>query len=117
MLITLVDEVLPGSYWRDLGLLDSAAVRPMAEFAGVEVYPSLHEKAAALTLSLVTNHPLIDGNKRLGFMGLAVFLRINGYRLTATDESAYNFILAIASGELREIEEVANWIKANMEIS
>jgi death on curing protein len=117
MLFELVDEVLPGSSWRDKGLVESAAVRPMAEYGGIEVYPTIHEKAAALTLSLVTNHPLLDGNKRLGFMGLAVFLRINGYRLIANDESAYSFIIKIATGELREINEAAKWIKQNIEES
>ncbi len=117
MLLELVEEVLPGSLWRDKGLLESAAVRPMAEYGGIEVYPTIHEKAAALTLSLVTNHPLIDGNKRLGFMALAVFLRINGYRLIANDDSAYSFILKIAAGELRDIEEVGKWIKQNIEKS
>jgi death-on-curing protein len=117
MLFELVDEVLPGSSWRDKGLVESAAVRPMAEYGGIEVYPTIHEKAAALTLSLVTNHPLIDGNKRLGFMGLAVFLRLNGYRLIANDDSAYSFIIQIAAGELREIDEAANWIKQNIEES
>jgi death on curing protein len=117
MLFELIDEVLPGSSWRDKGLVESAAVRPMAEYGGIEVYPTIHEKAAALTLSLVTNHPLIDGNKRLGFMGLAVFLRINGYRLIANDDSAYSFIVQIAAGELREIDEAANWIKQNIEES
>lgn len=117
MLFELVDEVLPGSSWRDKGLVESAAVRPMAEYGGIEVYPTIHEKAAALTLSLVTNHPLLDGNKRLGFMGLAVFLRINGYRLIANDDSAYSFIIKIAVGELREIDEAAKWIKQNIEES
>jgi death on curing protein len=117
MLFELVDEVLPGSSWRDKGLVESAAVRPMAEYGGIEVYPTIHEKAAALTLSLVTNHPLLDGNKRLGFMGLAVFLRINGYRLIANDDSAYSFIIKIAAGELREIDEAAKWIKQNIEES
>jgi death on curing protein len=117
MLFELVDEVLPGSSWRDKGLVESAAVRPMAEYGGIEVYPTIHEKAAALTLSLVTNHPLVDGNKRLGFMGLAVFLRINGYRLIANDESAYSFIIKIAAGELREIDEAAMWIRQNIEES
>lgn len=117
MLVQIVEEVLPGFQWRDIGLVEPAAVRPMSEFGGVEVYPGLHEKAAALTLSLVTNHPLIDGNKRLGFMGLVVFLRLNGFRLIANDGSAYSFILKIAAGELRDVEKVALWIKQNMDKS
>jgi prophage maintenance system killer protein len=51
---------------RDLGALDSAVAQPKATFGGVDLYPTVIEKAAALCLSLVQNHPFVDGNKRVG---------------------------------------------------
>lgn len=91
----------------DPGLLESAAARPQATFGGQEVYPTLIEKAAALTLSLVSNHPLVDGNKRLGLAGLLVFLGVNGSRLEATNDEAFDLIMAIATGEIRDVPGLA----------
>nr|WP_203433393.1 Fic family protein [Jiangella asiatica] len=53
---------------RDLGLLDAAVHRPRTSLFGAEAYPDLHTKAAAMLESLVRNHALIDGEKRLGWM-------------------------------------------------
>jgi death on curing protein len=69
---------------RDLGLLESAAARPQASAFGRDAYATLEERAAALVHSLVNNHALVDGNKRLGLAGLIAFLGVNGYRLTWT---------------------------------
>lgn len=90
---------------RDLGLLDSAAHRPTATLWGREVYPSLEEKAAALLESVVRNHALVDGNKRLGWLAAVVFLDINGRRLEAPDDDAHALVMAVAEGRcsLKEI--------------
>ena len=83
---------------RDLGLLDSAAHRPTSTAFGTDAYPSIHEKAAVLLESIVRNDPLIDGNKRLGWLATYVFYGLNGYELEAPDDEAYGLIIELASG-------------------
>ena len=92
---------------RDFGLLESALARPKASVFGEDAYPTLVEKAAALVQSLVANHALVDGNKRLGYAGLLLFLERNGLTLKYDDDDDVDFILAIADGRLREVAEIA----------
>ena len=63
---------------RDMGLLMSAIERPRTDVFGAELYPTLHEKAAALLHSVARNHALVDGNKRTAWLAMRVFLRFNG---------------------------------------
>lgn len=101
----------PSVVVRDLGLLESAAARPQANVFGSEVYETLSEKAAALLHSIVSNHPLLDGNKRLGFLAAATFLELNGVRLKAPDlieDRAYDLIIAVASGAFAEVDKLAD---------
>ena len=63
---------------RDLGALESAVAQPKMTFAGLELYPTLVEKAASLGFSLVGNHPFVDGNKRVGHAAMETFLVLNG---------------------------------------
>ncbi|MEV3935168.1 type II toxin-antitoxin system death-on-curing family toxin [Glycomyces sp. NPDC049804] len=96
---------------RDLGLLESAAARPGTVVFGTEAYESLLEKAAALLHSIVSNHPLVDGNKRLGFLAAATFLELNGVRLgdpEVIEDRAYDLVIAIASGSLSEVGKLAD---------
>ena len=92
---------------RDVGLLEAAVARPAASVGGNDAYPALVEKAAALVHSAIRNHALVDGNKRLGLMLLVVFLGVNGVRLHASNDQAYDFIVAIAEGELDAVPEIA----------
>ena len=85
---------------RDVGLLDSAAHRPRATAFGEDAYPSIHEKAAVLLESIVRNHPLVDGNKRLGWLATYVFYGLNGYALVAPDDDAYDLIVSLAAGQI-----------------
>jgi death-on-curing protein len=85
---------------RDVGLLDSAAHRPRAAFAGEDAYPTLAAKAAALLHSVVGNHALIDGDKRLALLATSVFLRINGSALTLTDDEVFDLVMDAAAGRL-----------------
>src|SRR2546426_10931368 len=71
---------------RDEGLLDSALAQPRATFGGEELHPALSAKAAALAFSLINNHPFVDGNKRVGFAALAVFLELNSRRLICSSD-------------------------------
>ncbi|OII12038.1 type II toxin-antitoxin system death-on-curing family toxin [Curtobacterium sp. MCBA15_008] len=92
---------------RDVGLLEAAVARPAASVGGRDVYPTLVEKAAALVHSVVRNHALVDGDKRLGLMLLIVFLGVNGRRLTASDDQAHDFIVLIADGRLDAVDDIA----------
>ena len=83
---------------QDLGLLDSAAPRPSASVFGRDAYPHIDAKAGALLESIVVNHPLVDGNKRLGWLAVGVFDGINGVDLDAPDDGAYDLVIAVASG-------------------
>lgn len=85
---------------RDLGLLDSAAHRPQSSLYGREAYPGIHLKAAVLLESIVRNHPLVDGNKRLGWLSAVVFLGLNGLDLDAPDDEAYDLVIGVATGEV-----------------
>ena len=85
---------------RDAGLLSSALHRPQTIAFGVEVYPTLAEKAGALLHSLVMNHALVDGNKRLGWAATLVFCDINGCEIDMSEDSAYLFVMSVAGGAL-----------------
>ena len=95
---------------RDIRLLESAIARPQATFAKKDLYPDIFSKAAALGHSLVLNHPFIDGNKRVGYMAMRLFLNINGYDINATLEEKYAFVMEIAEKK-REEEAIARWLK------
>jgi death on curing protein len=83
---------------RDVGLLGSAAARPQATAFGHDAYPDLPTKAAALLQSIVNNHALVDGNKRLGWLATAVFLELNSVEASrASDDEVYELVIWIAS--------------------
>ena len=95
---------------RDLGLLQSAVSRPQAIFDGNELYSDIYHKAAALLESLVNNHPFVDGNKRTGITSAAMFLQVNNYSLTASNQELEIFVLSIASGE-QTVDSIVEWLK------
>ncbi len=83
---------------RDLGLLGAAAARPRASAFGEDAYPDVWTKAAALLHSIVKNHPLVDGNKRLGWLACAVFLDLNGIDPTfASNDAIHDLVIRVAS--------------------
>jgi death-on-curing protein len=85
--------------FRDVGLLGSAAARPQTTVFGEDAYPDLWSKAAALLQSLLKNHALIDGNKRLGWLATATFLEINGIGVThIANDAVYCFVMAVTVG-------------------
>ena len=73
---------------RDQGALESAVARPQNGY-----YSDIIEEAAALWESLSQNHPFLDGNKRTAITATAIFLRMNGYRLSFTDADAYQWLM------------------------
>ena len=114
-LLHIAGRVVDPLIVRDAGLLEAAAARPQATFDGRPVYDDLVEMAAALTESIVTNHGLVDGNKRLGLAALVVFLGINGSRLTMSNDGAYDLIYGIASGERRGVQDVARTLRPHIQ--
>ena len=96
---------------RDVGLLGSAVARPQTTVGGEDAYPTIWLKAAALLQSIVSNHALIDGNKRLGWLATAVFLEINDASVAgATDDEVFDLVWTIASA-LSTIEEIAHHLE------
>ena len=93
---------------RDLGLLDSALGRPQHLDAYGE--PDAAALAAAYAYGIARNHPFLDGNKRTAFVAAALFLRLNGQTLTATDADCVLTMLALAAGDLSE-EAYADWLR------
>jgi death on curing protein len=86
---------------RDDGLLNSALARPQHQFA-YNRDADIIDMAAAYTAGIIRNHPFVDGNKRTGFLVGILFLELNGYRFTATEEDAAQAILKLAAGVLDE---------------
>ena len=91
---------------RDLGLLGAAAARPQASAFGEDAYPDVWSKAGALLHSIVSNHPLVDGNKRLGWLATAVFLELNEASVsTAANDDVYDLVMAVATSAL-SVEDI-----------
>jgi death on curing protein len=97
---------------RDAGLLEAALARPQASAFGAYAYPDLHAKAGALLHSVARSHALVDGNKRLALAAVIAFYGLNGFRLTLTNDGAYDLVMAVATGELDAVEEIAKVLAA-----
>jgi death-on-curing protein len=95
----------------NLGLLQSAVARPQASFDSQDLYPDLFSKAAALLESLIGNHAYVDGNKRAAITATGLFLRMNGYQLTASNQELVNFTLQCAQG-LIPLERMEIWLRS-----
>jgi death-on-curing protein len=98
---------------RDRSALESAVEQPHASFGGSDLYPNVEEKAAALCFSLVSNHPFVDGNKRIGHAALEMFLMRNGLELNAPVDKQESQVLRLAAGEL-DREELAAWVRTHV---
>ncbi len=98
----------------DLGLLLSAVARPQVPFEGQDNYPSLFSKTAALFESLINKAPFIDGNKRTAITAAGLFLRINGFRLTASSPELEAFTLRCAQGQI-QFEQMIQWFESHSE--
>ena len=96
-----------------INLLESALAQPQQVFGGKYLYRTIFDKAAALFYSLVKNHCLVDGNKRLALTSLAVFLTLNEYVFFVEREEAVNFTVRLASGDELDTRTVSKWIRGN----
>jgi death-on-curing protein len=84
---------------RDEGLLASALEAPYQTFSGVDLFPTLLEKGVRLGFGLVSNHPFVDGNKRIGILIMLVFFEMNGILIDFTDDEVVDMALGVASGK------------------
>lgn len=96
---------------RDEGLLDSALARPL----NLALYgePDVASLAAAYGVGLAKNHPFIDGNKRVAFLAVGLFLAVNGFQLHASQANATLTMMAVAAGDLGDAA-LAQWIRDHM---
>jgi len=97
----------PGT--RDKNLLDMSVNAPFQTFDGADLYPTLIEKAAHLTYSLIKNHPFLDGNKRTGITVMIIFLRANGIEISCTNEELITLGWGLADGSITKAE-LTEWI-------
>jgi death-on-curing protein len=117
-LLQLAASLLGGSPTvRDLGLLGVAPARLQTTVFGEDAYPNLWSKAAALLQSIVKNHPLVDGNKRLGWLSTAVFLELNGApAVHAGNDDVYDLVIGVAAGH-DTVDDIARNLKDIVERS
>ena len=97
--------------FRDDGLLESALARPQNIYA-YNSTTTVAELAAAYAFGIAKNHAFVDGNRRVAFLSIGLFLNINGYRLTADQTDAFSVMMRVASGDIDETE-LAAWVAVN----
>jgi len=98
---------------RDKAGLESALQRPHSTFDQTDLYKSIEEKSAALIESMLINHPFVDGNKRIGYTLFRLMLLNNGKDISANEDRKYQFVIDIASGELK-YDSILDWVKEHV---
>jgi death-on-curing protein len=94
---------------RDSKLLEAAIFRPQSGY-----YADAIQEAAALFESLLINHPFVDGNKRMAFAAMDVFLRINGYKLNVDSKEAYQAIMAMLENQSLDVNGIDQWLRGKI---
>lgn len=97
---------------RDIGLLESALEAPFQTFDGKDLYPALIQKAVRLGQSLISNHPFVDGNKRIGIHTMLVFLAANGVEIECTQKELIDVGLSLADGTMNA-EKLLIWLSSH----
>ena len=97
---------------RDENLLTSAVNTPFQTFIGNDLYPSIYDKAAQLCYGIANNHPFTDGNKRTALHSMYVYLIINGFDITASQQEVEELIINVASGNMTNTE-LSEWLREN----
>ncbi|HEY6456306.1 MAG TPA: type II toxin-antitoxin system death-on-curing family toxin [Steroidobacteraceae bacterium] len=103
----LIERYGGSSGVRDLGALASALHRPQTGY-----YDALIHEAAALLESLVQNHPFVDGNKRVAFAVVDVFLRINGHTISAGSRPIYDLLIKLMEQRTFDMEHLVPWLQS-----
>ena len=98
---------------RDPAGLASAVAQPRMTFDGRDLYPTLVEQAAAIGFSLVSNHPFVDGNKRIGHAAMETFLLLNGLELLATVDEQERIVLGLAEGSVKRAA-FTEWVRSHI---
>ena len=106
----LIEETGGSHGVRDMGLLLSALGRPQATFEGKDLHPTIYQKAATLSDSMINNHPFVDGNKRTGIGAAVLFLSQNGYVLIASNQELLDLTMEIVQKKTA-IDTIANWFE------
>lgn len=96
-----------GAGLRDRGLLDSAVAQPEASFGGEYVHAGLYAMAAAYLFHIVSNHPFVDGNERVGLLAAQVFLDLHGVTLDHGSDAFYALTMGVAEGRLDKLAVAA----------
>jgi len=112
----LIAVELLGVRVRDIGLLASAQERPRTDVFGLEAYPDLNSKAAALLDGINRAHALEDGNKRLSWLLTVLFYERNGLDLYSTADDGEEFVLRVADRDL-ELVDIAAWLEAHIRVA
>jgi death-on-curing protein len=107
----LIERYGGGAGVRDVGALESALHRPQTGY-----YDSIVHEAAALLESLIQNHPFVDGNKRVAFAVVDVFLRIDGHALTANSDSIYDFMMQLFEQQTFDMEHLVPWLQGIVDV-
>ena len=102
----LIEEIGGARGLRDEGALASAIMRPQMGY-----YAGLLDEAAALMESLSQNHPFIDGNKRVAFVGTDSFLRMNGYFINCSRDSTYTFFMELYESNSFRFANLLPWLE------
>jgi death-on-curing protein len=95
---------------RDRNLLESAPAQPKMTVGGTFAHKTVFDKAAAYGFHVCRNHPFIDGNKRVAFVLMDIFLQKNGWEIVAHEEEAYSLMIDLASGKLTKAQ-LSTWLK------
>jgi death-on-curing protein len=103
----LIERYGGASDLRDAGALESALHRPQTGY-----YDTLIHEAAALLESLVQNHPFVDGNKRVAFAVVDVFLRISGCVISGESKAIYDYLMKLFEDQACDMEHLVPWLQA-----
>jgi len=96
---------------RDMGLLESALARPQNVDAYADPPADVPALAALYAIGVIRNHPFVDGNKRVGFVLLELFLDLNNYDFEAPDAESAATVLSLAAGELSDAD-FTTWVRS-----
>lgn len=96
---------------RDYGLFASCVERAATTLYGQDAYPTVEHKAAAILESFIKNHPMIDGNKRSGWLSANMFLELNAVEVVCSLEDAFDVVLGIATGQT-ECDDIVSWLSS-----
>jgi death on curing protein len=97
---------------RDRNLLESALAQPKMTIGGKYAYKAIFDKAAAYGFHICMNHPFVDGNKRVAFVLMDIFLQKNGWEISANEEEAYSMMMSLASNKLSKVQ-LSSWLKGH----